>query len=94
MEGNLFCIFGIHHNVCRGDKEEDQHQCIAGVGDEDAGRSKHFDEEAGFDKINRGAIAGSSKTEDTSKHDCITSGERSEIIENENIRKDMRGKKS
>ncbi|MBA0779948.1 hypothetical protein Gotri_004117, partial [Gossypium trilobum] len=77
-----------------GDKEEDQHQCIAGVGDEDAGRSKYFDEEADFDNINRGAMAGSSKTGDTSKHDCITSGERSETIENKNIGKDVQGKKS
>ncbi|MBA0870407.1 hypothetical protein Goshw_011982 [Gossypium schwendimanii] len=77
-----------------GDKEEDQHQCIASVGDEDAGRSKCFDEEADFDNINRGAIAGSSKTGDTSKHDCITSGERSETIENRNIGKDVQGKKS
>ncbi|XP_012456728.2 uncharacterized protein LOC105777803 isoform X2 [Gossypium raimondii] len=77
-----------------GDKEEDQHQCIAGVGDEDAGRSKYFDDEADFDNINRGAIAGSSKTGDTSKHDCITSGERSETIENKNIGKDVQGKKS
>ncbi|XP_017647285.1 uncharacterized protein LOC108487448 [Gossypium arboreum] len=77
-----------------GDKEEDQHQCTASVGDEDAGRSKHFDEEAGFDNINRGAIAGSSKTGDTSKHDCITSGERSETIENKNTGKDVQWKKS
>ncbi|MBA0599780.1 hypothetical protein Gorai_005986 [Gossypium raimondii] len=77
-----------------GDKEEDQHQYIAGVGDEDAGRSKYFDDEADFDNINRGAIAGSSKTGDTSKHDCITSGERSETIENKNIGKDVQGKKS
>ncbi|KAG4179941.1 hypothetical protein ERO13_A10G135000v2 [Gossypium hirsutum] len=77
-----------------GDKEEDRHQCTAGVGDEDAGRSKHFYEEAGFDNINRGAIAGSSKTGNTSKHDCITSGERSETIENKNTGKDVQWKKS
>ncbi|XVE84564.1 hypothetical protein DITRI_Ditri17bG0023200 [Diplodiscus trichospermus] len=48
-----------------GDKEEDRRG--AGVADENAERSKHFDEEAGFDNLNRATIAGSSKTEDTSK---------------------------
>jgi len=52
--------------ICyRGDKEEDQ-QC-ADVADEDAERSRHFDEEAA--SVSRGTtVAGTSKTEDSSKH--------------------------
>ncbi|XVE84568.1 hypothetical protein DITRI_Ditri17bG0023500 [Diplodiscus trichospermus] len=75
-----------------GDKEEDRHR--AGVADEDAERSKHFDEEADFDNLNRGTIAGSSKTGDTSKHDCANSTMGREISENKNIGKDVQGKKS
>ncbi|XP_022722863.1 solute carrier family 35 member F1-like isoform X2 [Durio zibethinus] len=66
-----------------GDKEEDQRR--AGVADEDAERSKHFDEEAGCDNLNRGTMAGSSKTGDTSKHDYTTSIEGRGIVENQNI---------
>ncbi|XVF29287.1 hypothetical protein REPUB_Repub15cG0108000 [Reevesia pubescens] len=66
------------------DKEEDQRR--AGVADEDAERSKHFDEEAGRDNLNRATMAGSSKTGDSS-----TGGR--EIIENKSIGKDVQGKK-
>ncbi|XWS13260.1 hypothetical protein CRYUN_Cryun36dG0022300 [Craigia yunnanensis] len=75
-----------------GDKEEDQSR--NGVAAEDAERSKHFDEEAGCNNLNRGTMAGSSKTGDTSKHDCTTSTGGREIVENKNIGKDVQGKKS
>ncbi|EOY04958.1 Anthocyanin-related membrane protein 3 [Theobroma cacao] len=75
-----------------GDKEEDQRR--ADVADEDAERSKHFDEETGFDNLNRGTMAGSSKTGETSKHDCTTSTGAREIISNKNVGKDIQGKKS
>ncbi|KAK8663397.1 hypothetical protein V6N13_083218 [Hibiscus sabdariffa] len=77
-----------------GDKGDGQHQRRqAGVADEDAERSKHFDEEAeaGSENINPGTMAGSSKTEDSSKHDCTTIVNRSEIIEN-NTGKDVQEK--
>ncbi|XP_021291259.1 solute carrier family 35 member F1-like [Herrania umbratica] len=75
-----------------GDKEEDQRR--TGVADEDADTSKHFDQEAGFDNLNRGTMAGSSKTGETSTPDCTTSTGAREIISNKNVGKDTRGKKS
>ncbi|XWS20562.1 hypothetical protein CRYUN_Cryun31cG0112500 [Craigia yunnanensis] len=75
-----------------GDKEDDQHR--AGVADEDAERSKHFDEEAGCDNLDRGTMSGSLKTGDTSKHDCTTSTGGREIVENKNTGKEVQGKKS
>ncbi|XVE84563.1 hypothetical protein DITRI_Ditri17bG0023100 [Diplodiscus trichospermus] len=53
-------IYSYDSSYCRGDKEENQRG--AGVADEDAERRKHFDEEAGFDNLNRGTMAGSSKS--------------------------------
>ncbi|XVE84567.1 hypothetical protein DITRI_Ditri17bG0023400 [Diplodiscus trichospermus] len=75
-----------------GDKEEDRRG--AGVADEDAERSKHFAKEAGFDNLKRGTLDGSSKTGDTSKHDCTNSTMGRENFENNNIGKDVQGKKS
>ncbi|KDP42859.1 hypothetical protein JCGZ_23801 [Jatropha curcas] len=52
-----------------GDKEEDQHR--ADVADEDAERSKHFDEEAASVSRSQGILAGSSKSGDNnSKQAC------------------------
>lgn len=55
----------------RGDKEEDQRW--ADVADEDAERSKRFDEEVGSVSRDRGTIAGTSKTGDNSKHEAPAS---------------------
>ncbi|KAJ8774882.1 hypothetical protein K2173_018141 [Erythroxylum novogranatense] len=55
-----------------GDKQDDQ--CHADVANEDIERCKHFVEEAGYGSCNRGAIAGSSKTGDSSKQDLSTTG--------------------
>ncbi|KAK8548328.1 hypothetical protein V6N12_061243 [Hibiscus sabdariffa] len=75
-----------------GDKDEDQGR--ADVADEDAERSKRFDEEAGFNNLSRATMAGSSKTGDTSSHDLTTSFVRRETIENnKDIGKDVEGKK-
>lgn len=76
-----------------GDKEEDQHR--AEVADEDAERSKHFDEEAGLGSSTQGTTtAGSSKTGESSKYDSAPTGilERGEA-ENKNMGKDAQGKK-
>ncbi|MBA0756456.1 hypothetical protein Gogos_019868, partial [Gossypium gossypioides] len=75
-----------------GDKDDDQSQ--ADVADQGTERSKHFDEEAGFDNLNRGNTVGSSKMGDTSRHDCMASSGGRETIENMSIGKDMQGKKS
>ncbi|KAB2039565.1 hypothetical protein ES319_D02G018400v1 [Gossypium barbadense] len=75
-----------------GDKDDDQRR--ADVADQGTERSKHFDEEAGFDNLNRGNTVGSSKMGDTSRHDCMTSSGGRETIENMSIGKDMQGKKS
>ncbi|XVF65480.1 hypothetical protein PTKIN_Ptkin09bG0252700 [Pterospermum kingtungense] len=75
-----------------GDKEEDQRQ--TGVADEDAERSKNFDEEAGRNSLSGGTMAGSSKTEETSKHDSTSSTGVREIVSNKNIGKDEQGKRS
>ncbi|XP_052882023.1 uncharacterized protein LOC108474650 isoform X2 [Gossypium arboreum] len=75
-----------------GDKDDDQ--SLADVADQGTERSKHFDEEAGFDNLNRGNTVGSSKMGDTSRHDCMTSSGGRETIENTSIGKDMQGKKS
>ncbi|OMO79600.1 hypothetical protein COLO4_24370 [Corchorus olitorius] len=75
-----------------GDKEEDQRR--ADVANEDAERTKCADEETGLDRLNRGAIAGSSKTGETSKHDCATTTGGKEIMENKSVGKDMQDKKS
>ncbi|MBA0827575.1 hypothetical protein Goarm_012347, partial [Gossypium armourianum] len=50
-----------------GDKDDDQSR--ADVADQGTERSKHFDEEAGFDNLNQGNTVGSSKMGDTSRHD-------------------------
>ncbi|XVE81128.1 hypothetical protein DITRI_Ditri15bG0037900 [Diplodiscus trichospermus] len=75
-----------------GDKEDDQ--CRTSVADEDAERSKHFDEEVGCNNLDHGTMAGSTKTGDTSKDDCTTSTGGREIVSNKNIGKDLQGKKS
>ncbi|KAG8499916.1 hypothetical protein CXB51_006334 [Gossypium anomalum] len=75
-----------------GDKDDDQSR--ADVADQGTERSKHFDEEAGFDNLNQGNTVGSSKMGDTSRHDCMTSYGGRETIENTSIGKDMQGKKS
>ncbi|MBA0647436.1 hypothetical protein Goklo_015315, partial [Gossypium klotzschianum] len=75
-----------------GDKDDDQSR--ADVADQGTERSKHFDEEAGFDNLNQGNTVGSSKMGDTSRHDCMTSSGGRETIENMSIGKDMQGKKS
>ncbi|KAF9688299.1 hypothetical protein SADUNF_Sadunf02G0183100 [Salix dunnii] len=65
-----------------GDKEEDQRH--ADAGDEDAERSKHFDEEAG-----------SSKTRESSKLDLASTSVADELdIESKNVGTDVWGKKS
>ncbi|KAK8548329.1 hypothetical protein V6N13_054867 [Hibiscus sabdariffa] len=75
-----------------GDKDDDQSQ--ADVADEDAERSKRFDEEAGFSNLSRATMAGSSKTGDTSSHDLTTSFVgRETIANNKGIGKDVEGKK-
>lgn len=64
---------------CRGDKEEERR---ADVADEDAERSKHFDEEVGSGSHNRGTTTERSlKTGDAS---TSTPG----IVDNKNIGKD------
>ncbi|KAA3485568.1 solute carrier family 35 member F1-like [Gossypium australe] len=75
-----------------GDKDDDQSR--ADVADQGTERSKHFDEEAGFDNLNRGNTVGSSKMGDNSRHDCMTSSGGRETIENTSIGNDMQGKKS
>ncbi|PPR95798.1 hypothetical protein GOBAR_AA24870 [Gossypium barbadense] len=75
-----------------GDKDDDQSR--ADVADQGTERSKHFDEEAGFDNLSRGNTVGSSKMGDMSRHDCMTSSGGRETIENTSIGKDMQGKKS
>ncbi|GLT64430.1 hypothetical protein SLA2020_369250 [Shorea laevis] len=76
-----------------GDKEEDRRH--ADVADEDAERSKRFDEEAGSGSRNRGTVAGSSKTGESNKHDLsATSGAHGEDVDNKNMGKDVQGKKS
>ncbi|TYI91803.1 hypothetical protein E1A91_D02G020100v1 [Gossypium mustelinum] len=75
-----------------GDTDDDQSR--ADVADQGTERSKHFDEEAGFDNLNRGNTVGSSKMGDTSRHDSMTSSGGRETIENMSIGKDMQGKKS
>ncbi|KAH1096097.1 hypothetical protein J1N35_013018 [Gossypium stocksii] len=70
-----------------GDKDDDQSR--ADVADQGTERSKHFDEEAGFDNLNRGNTVGSSKMGDTSRHDCMTSSGGRETNENTSIGKDM-----
>ncbi|KAG4156744.1 hypothetical protein ERO13_D02G015900v2 [Gossypium hirsutum] len=70
-----------------GDTDDDQSR--ADVADQGTERSKHFDEEAGFDNLNRGNTVGSSKMGDTSRHDCMTSSGGRETIENMSIGKDM-----
>jgi len=77
-----------------GHKEQDQRH--ADVADEDAERSKRFDEEAGSGSRNSGIVAGSSKTgESSSKHNiAATSGAYREDVENTNMGKDVQGKKS
>ncbi|KAK8364957.1 hypothetical protein V6Z12_A02G018100 [Gossypium hirsutum] len=54
-----------------GDKDDDQSR--ADVADQGTERSKHFDEEAGFDNLSRGNTVGSSKMGDMSRHDCTHS---------------------
>ncbi|XP_012481577.2 LOW QUALITY PROTEIN: uncharacterized protein LOC105796410 [Gossypium raimondii] len=68
-----------------GDKDDDQSR--ADVADQGTERSKHFDEEAGFDHLNQGNTVGSSKMGDTSRHDCMTSSGGRETIENMSIGK-------
>ncbi|TYJ44915.1 hypothetical protein E1A91_A02G018300v1 [Gossypium mustelinum] len=70
-----------------GDKDDDQSR--ADVADQGTERSKHFDEEAGFDNLSRGNTVGSSKMGDMSRHDCMTSSGGRETIENTSIGKDM-----
>ncbi|TYI91804.1 hypothetical protein E1A91_D02G020100v1 [Gossypium mustelinum] len=70
-----------------GDTDDDQSR--ADVADQGTERSKHFDEEAGFDNLNRGNTVGSSKMGDTSRHDSMTSSGGRETIENMSIGKDM-----
>ncbi|KAE8714496.1 mediator of RNA polymerase II transcription subunit 28-like [Hibiscus syriacus] len=67
-----------------GDKDDDQSR------DEVAERSKHFDEEAGSNNINRASMAGSSKM----GNDLTTSFGGREIIENKGIGKHVQGEKS
>ncbi|KAK8571545.1 hypothetical protein V6N13_047215 [Hibiscus sabdariffa] len=75
-----------------GDKDDDQSR--ADVADEDAERSKRFDEETGFNNLSRATMAGSSKTGDTSSHDLTTSFVgRETIANNKCIGKDVEGKK-
>ncbi|KAJ6941268.1 hypothetical protein NC651_007144 [Populus alba x Populus x berolinensis] len=76
-----------------GNKEEDQHH--ADAGDEDAERSKHFDEEACSGNRGQKTIPGSSKTRDSSKHDLAsTSIADEQDVESKNVGKDVWGKKS
>ncbi|XP_050256031.1 uncharacterized protein LOC126701734 [Quercus robur] len=74
-----------------GDKDGDPQQ--AEVADENAARSKCFDEEASTGSWNQGTVAGSSKTGESSKHAIAANGvaER-EVVENKNIGKDAQGK--
>ncbi|KAK7819186.1 solute carrier family 35 member f1 [Quercus suber] len=74
-----------------GDKDGDPRQ--AEVADENAARSKCFDEEASTGSWNQGTVAGSSKTGESSKHAIAANGvaER-EVVENKNIGKDAQGK--
>lgn len=55
-----------------GDKDQDQQR--AEVADEDAERSKCFDEEAVSRSYNRGTVAGSSRTGESSKHAIAATG--------------------
>ncbi|KAE8712315.1 mediator of RNA polymerase II transcription subunit 28-like [Hibiscus syriacus] len=75
-----------------GDKDGDQSR--ADVADEGAERSKHLDEEAGFNDLNRATTAGTSKAGDSSRNDLTTSFAGRENIENKNIGKDVQDKKS
>lgn len=76
-----------------GNKEEDQHH--ADAGEEDAERSKHFDEEACSGNRGQKTIPGSSKTRDSSKHDLAsTSIADEQDVESKNVGKDVWGKKS
>lgn len=65
------------------------------MADEDAERSKHFDEEVGSGNRSQGTAAGTSKTGDNGKLDLppATITER-EVIDNKNIGKDTQWKKS
>ncbi|XP_061992963.1 uncharacterized protein LOC133710836 isoform X2 [Rosa rugosa] len=75
-----------------GDKEEDQRW--ADVADEDAERSKRFDEEVGSVSRDRGTMAGTSKTGDNSKDEAPTCSTEREIVDHKSIGKDGQGKKS
>ncbi|CAK7348960.1 unnamed protein product [Dovyalis caffra] len=84
---------GLTEFDARGDKEEDQ-RC-ADVADEDAERSKHFDEEACSGIRSQKSVLGSSKTRDGTKRDLASTsigGEQN--IENKNVGNDVWGKKS
>lgn len=66
---------------CSGDKEEDRR---ADVADEDAERSKHFDEEVGSASHNRGTVMESSLKIADASSSSIERG----IVNNKNIGKD------
>lgn len=69
---------------CRGDKDEDH---CADVADEDAERSKHFDEEVGSGSCNRGTMERSLKAGDAS-----SSLIEKEAVDNKSIGKDAQRK--
>ncbi|CAL5337011.1 unnamed protein product [Camellia sinensis] len=76
-----------------GDKEEDQNR--AEVADEEAERSKHFDEEAGSGNPNQKTTAGCSKTGDSSSKSEFASTSSTAIKDTESrtLGKDTQGKK-
>lgn len=77
--------------IYSGGEEEDQRR--ADVADEDAVRSKHFDEEAGA--VGRGTGAGTSKSGDSSRHETVTgSSTEGEVADNKSIGKYVQGRKS
>ena len=83
----------VYTNIClpillvRGDKQEDQNR--ADVADEEAERSKHFDEEAGTGNPSHKTAAGSSRAgESSSKSDFASTS----ILEKEDNRSRNSGK--
>ncbi|CAN6722896.1 unnamed protein product [Malus baccata var. baccata] len=77
--------------IYSGGEEEDQRR--ADVADENAERSKHFDEEAGL--VGRGTGAGTSKSGDSSRHETVTgSSTEREVADSKSVGKYVQGRKS
>ena len=97
----LVCLFSASRLIyicqclwsyCRGGKGDEQH--YAEIADEDAERSRYFDEKAGLlGNSNQSSIVGGSRIGDSSKHGSASSGiARQDDTENKRMEKDAQWK--